>query len=87
LSDKLTRIDILKSVEVLCYSFCIHLLIEEQLAITAAKASLLDLYGDDEFWRLEGKARENRVRSSAITRSIEILNYRKTKGLSSKLLS
>ncbi|BBI33102.1 hypothetical protein [Cohnella abietis] len=71
------RINSLKSVEVLCYSLCIHLLVEEALATDAAKAALLDLYTDDQFWKLEGTERDGRVRKKAIYRSMELLTNRK----------
>jgi hypothetical protein len=76
-SDSCNRIVILKSVEVLCYSLCVHLLVEEQLSAEAAKAALLDLYQDERFWLLDGMERDKRVRSKAITRSIEFMRNQK----------
>lgn len=66
------RIDSLKSIEVFCYSLCIHLLAEEALATIAAKATLIDLFGDEQFWLLEGTERDKRIRRQAISRSIEL---------------
>lgn len=71
--DYRKRVDSLKTIEVLCYSLCIHLLAEEVLAANAAKAALLDLFGDEQFWKLEGSEREQRVRKQAIRRSLECL--------------
>ncbi|WP_239613994.1 hypothetical protein [Cohnella mopanensis] len=71
--DYRNRIDRLKAVEVLCYSLCIHLLTEELLAVHAAKAALLDLYKDEQFWLLEDSERDQRVRKQAIRRSLECL--------------
>jgi hypothetical protein len=71
--DSSSRIAILKSVEVLCYSLCVHLLVEEQLSTEAAKATLLDLYQDERFWLLDSTDREKRVRSRAISKSIECM--------------
>ncbi|MCD9021303.1 hypothetical protein [Cohnella silvisoli] len=72
MSDYRKRIDGLKSIEVFCYSLCIHLLAEEALATVAAKATLLDLYDDEQFWLLEGTERDKRIRRQAISRSIEL---------------
>jgi hypothetical protein len=79
MSDNKNRIDMLRSVEVLCYSLCIHLLLEEKMAIIAAKAALLDLYEDEQFWSLEGTELDMRVRSRAISRSLETLGKRQVK--------
>lgn len=68
------RVKSLQDVEVFCYSLCIHLLVEEVLAVRAAKTALMDLFEDDQFWRLEGKERDKRVRNRAIARSLEILS-------------
>ncbi|TFE29915.1 hypothetical protein [Cohnella luojiensis] len=70
------RIDGLRAVEVLCYSVCLHLLIEEQRANLAAKAALIDLYADERFWELEGRDRECRVRQLAVSRSIQAMQNR-----------
>jgi hypothetical protein len=83
MNDYWKRIDYLKSVEVLCYSLCIHLLTEEILATQAAKATLLDLFSDEQFWLLESSDRDKRIQRQAITRSIELAvqpNFRKQKG-------
>jgi hypothetical protein len=72
MNDYRKRIDYLKSVEVLCYSLCIHLLTEEILAIQAAKATLLDLFSDEKFWLLGSSERDKRIRRQAISRSIEL---------------
>lgn len=70
------RIANLKVFEVLCYSLCIHILVEEALAINATKAVLLDLFKDEQFWLLEGKERDKRARRLAIARSMEVLTKR-----------
>jgi len=67
------RVEYLKSVEIHCYSLCVHLLIEETIAIHAAKAVLMDLYCDEQFWELEGNARDIHVRRTAIAHSIQAL--------------
>jgi hypothetical protein len=79
MSDSKNRIDVLRSVEVLCYSLCFHLLLEEKIAIIAAKEVLLDLFEDEQFWSLKGTERDMRVRSKAISRSIETMGKRQAK--------
>ncbi|MBO9596302.1 MAG: hypothetical protein J7559_00540 [Cohnella sp.] len=73
MSEYTRRIKSLQAVEVLCYSLCVHLLVEEALAINAAKTALMDLFKDDQFWELEGEERDKRVRKHAIARSMELL--------------
>lgn len=79
MSDYRNRLDRLKAVEVLCYSLCIHLLTEEVLAITAAKAALIDLFADEQFWSLDGAERDKRVRKKAIARAMELLVNRRNR--------
>lgn len=68
------QVDVLKSVEGFCYSVCVHLLNEEAIAVKAAKAALLDLYRDKQFWTLQESEREKAVRRKAVSRSVEQLN-------------
>ncbi|TVY04483.1 hypothetical protein [Cohnella terricola] len=77
MNDYAKRVSALKSFEVLCYSLCIHLLTEEVLAVHAAQAALLDLFADEQFWRLEDDERTKRVRRRAIARSMELLSRSK----------
>jgi hypothetical protein len=79
MSDSKDRINMLRSEEVLCYSLCFHLLLEEKMAIIAAKKVLLDLYEDQQFWSLEGTERDLRVRCRAISRSLETMGKRQGK--------
>jgi uncharacterized radical SAM superfamily protein len=80
MSDYKNRIDRLKSLEVLCYSFCIHLLTEERLALSAAKLALLDLFQDEQLWVLDNKERVKRVRQRSVARALEQLALGKKTG-------
>ncbi|KIL34306.1 hypothetical protein SD71_19840 [Cohnella kolymensis] len=70
------QVDVLKSVEGFCYSVCVHLLNEEAIAAKAAKAALLDLYRDKQFWTLEASEREKAVQRKAVSRAVEQLKSR-----------
>jgi len=65
------RVESLRSVEVLCYSLCIHLLTEEALAWNAARLALLDLFQDKQFWLLDPEEKNRLVRKRAIARAME----------------
>jgi hypothetical protein len=67
------QVDVLKSVEGFCYSVCVHLLSEETTAAKAAKAALLDLYKDKQFWTLQASEREKAARRKAVSRAVEQL--------------
>jgi hypothetical protein len=65
------RIEELRSVEVYCYSLCVHLLKEEPIAAGAAKSVLIELYEDEQFWSLQGEERQIRVRDKTISKSVQ----------------
>jgi len=67
------RVRTLKSVEVLCYSICYHLLREELAAAQAAREALVELYRDERFWLLPAQDRDNAIRKIALHRSFEQL--------------
>lgn len=70
------QIHVLKSVEGFCYSVCVHLLTEQKTAEKAAKAALLDLYKDKQFWTLHESERAKVVRRKAVFRAFEELRNR-----------
>ncbi|MFC4599169.1 hypothetical protein [Cohnella hongkongensis] len=65
------RVEALRAVEALCYSLCIHILVEESLAWNAARMTLIDLFEDEQYWQSDSEEQKRLVRKKAIARALE----------------
>ncbi len=72
MKDYGNRVESLRSVEVLCYSLCVHILVEEALAWNASRLALIDLFQDENFGSLDEQAQYRLVRKKAIARAMEL---------------
>ncbi|MFF2482520.1 hypothetical protein [Paenibacillus sp. NPDC058071] len=55
MDTKINPVHRLRSFEPVCYTICLHLLLEEQKALLAAERLLIALYQDERFRQLEEK--------------------------------
>ena len=66
------KVEILRKYETLCYQITYYLLQDESLAVRAAGEALLELGLDDEFFSALEQDRENKVRRTAILKSLAL---------------
>ncbi|WP_274366174.1 hypothetical protein [Paenibacillus thermotolerans] len=64
------KLNVLRSVEEMCYSICVYLLRSEQAAAQAAKRSLIALFEDQQFWTSDPKDQLHRMRETAVRECI-----------------